>query len=112
MPDTATPIESHPIPAACGDPAGFIDTYDRGTVTLGRTTYDVREHVYRDGRYPSSTYLIGPRGAVYYLRGFFGDDDGLRQVISMGSGNPLRVRGNEVRVWHIGDVIETTKPVA
>jgi hypothetical protein len=91
-----------------------IDTYDRGTVTLGRTTYRVTERVYRDGRYPSSIYLTGPRGAVYYLRPFIEKhgDSGLRQVISMGSGNPLRVRGNEVRVWHIGDVIETTKPVS
>jgi hypothetical protein len=82
-------------------------------VTLGRTTYTVTEHSYEDGRYPSSTYLTGPRGATYYLRPFIekAGDSGLRQVVSMGSGNPLRVRGNEVRVWHIGDLIETTKPV-
>jgi hypothetical protein len=88
-----------------------IDTFDRGTVKLGRTTYTVTESVYRDGRYPSSTYLTGPRGALYFLRGFLGEDTGLRQVISMGSGNPLRVQGNEVRVFHFGDHIEVaTKP--
>lgn len=90
-----------------------IITTDLGTVTLGRTTYQVTEQSYEDGRYPASTYLTGPRGATYYLRPFIekGGDTGLRQVISMGSGNPLRVRGNEVRVWHVGNVIETTRPV-
>ncbi len=88
-----------------------IDTFDRGTVKLGRTTYKVTESVYRDGRHPSSTYLTGPRGATYYLRPFLGEDTGLRQVISMGSGNPLRVQGNEVRVYHLGSHIEVaTKP--
>lgn len=106
MTDTAAPIET----VTTGD--ATLDVFDRGTVTLGRTTYQVREHVYRDGRYSSSTYLQGPRGAFYYLRPYLGDDTGLRQVISMASGAELRVRGNRVQVWHIGDVIETTKPVA
>jgi hypothetical protein len=88
-----------------------IRTRELPPVTLGRTTYTVTEHYYVDGRYPASTYLTGPRGALYYLRPFLGPETGLRQVISMGSGNELRVRGNAVRVWHIGDVIETTKPV-
>lgn len=102
MTTTPTPLESVTV----GD--AVIDTFDRGTVKLGRTTYTVREHAYRDGRYPASTYLTGPRGATYYLRPFIerGGDSGLRQVISMGSGSPLRVQGNEVRVHHLGDHIE------
>jgi hypothetical protein len=108
MTQTRTPLATVTV----GD--AILDTFDLGTVTLGRTTYTVTEQAYRDGRHPASTYLTGPRGATYYLRPFIerNGDSGLRQVISMGSGNPLRVRGNEVRVWHLGDVIETTRPVA
>jgi hypothetical protein len=47
---------------------------------------------------------------MYFLRGFLyrkgQGDTGLRQVISCKSGQPLRVLGNEVRVYHIGDQIE------
>lgn len=77
---------------------------DNGTVTLGRTTYTVETQTFDSGR--SITMLTGPRGAVYFLRGFLGEDTGRRQVISFKSGQPLRVRGNEVRVLHIGDQIE------
>lgn len=54
----------------------------------------------------SAIHLTGVRGATYFLRGFLGDDTGKRQVISWKSGQPLRVRGNEVRVLHLGDTIE------
>lgn len=78
-----------------------------GTVTLGRTEYRVElvttEHA-------TTTFLYGPRGAVYFLRGFIyrrgAVDTGVRQVISWKSGAPLRVHGNEVRVVQVGDVIE------
>jgi len=93
------------------------ETITHGTVTLGKTTYQVEEIVinglddqsqpYRD----ASTYLIGPRGARYLLRPFIekNGDSGLRQVISMGSGAPLRIRGTEVRVHAIGNIIEVAK---
>lgn len=57
---------------------------------------------------PASTgiHLTGVRGATYFLRGFLGDDTGVRQVISWKSGQPLRIKGNEVRVIVLGDVIE------
>ena len=90
-------------------------TVERGTVTLGTTTYKVTEiqlstytdAITGDARPASSEWhLTGPRGAVYFLRGFLGTDTGVRQVISWKSGQPLRVRGNEVRVIQLGDVIE------
>lgn len=77
---------------------------DNGSITLGRTTYTAETQTFESGR--SQTMLTGPRGAVYFLREFLGEDTGLRQVISFKSGQPLRVRGNEVRVYHIGDQIE------
>ena len=79
---------------------------DNGTVKLGRTTYTAHTQTFENGS--SDTYLTGPRGATYLLRRFAekGGDTGLRQVISLGSGAALRVQGNEVRVYHIGDVIE------
>lgn len=74
-------------------------------VTLGKTTYQVEYWADSD-----TTVLTGPRGAQYFLRGFLyrrgASDTGLRQVISFKSGQPLRVRGNEVRVYLLGDVIE------
>lgn len=84
-------------------------TEDRGTVTLGKTTYRVKVHTFENGEH--DTHLVGPRGAVYFLRPFIErkGDTGLRQVISWKSGSPLRVRGNEVRVHEIGDVIEVAR---
>lgn len=78
---------------------------EAGTVTLGRTTYRVEVQARANGEV-MTTWLHGPRGAVYFLRGFLGADNGLRQVISWKSGQPLRVRGSEVRVVILGDVIE------
>ena len=94
-----------------------VTTADRGTVTLGTTTYAVSEVLFSaytdaitgDTRPPKSEWeLTGPRGAVYFLRAFIekDGDTGLRQVISWKSGAPLRVRGNEVRVHVLGDIIE------
>lgn len=89
-------------------------TVSRGSIVLGTTTYAVTEvqisgyvNMLGEIRPPHSTWhLTGPRGAVYFLRGFLRDDTGLRQVISWKSGQPLRVKGNEVRVIQLGDVIE------
>lgn len=69
------------------------------TITLGTQSFtvEVTEH---------TTWLTGTRGGVYFLRSFLGEDNGLRQVISWKSGQPLRVRGNEVRVYALGDIIE------
>jgi hypothetical protein len=79
---------------------------DAGTVTLGRTVYRVEVQEFANGE--SETHLYGPRGAMYLLRRFIErkGDTGLRQVISATSGAPLRVRGNEVRVYQLGTVIE------
>ena len=87
-----------------------LEVRDGGVVLLGATTYrvEVHEWTYPDARPASAeTFLIGPRGARYLLRGFLGPDTGVRQVISMTSGAPLRVRGNEVRVHQLGSIIET-----
>lgn len=82
---------------------------DRGTVTLGATTYTVEVQTFANGAH--ETRLTGPRGAVYFLRPFIerGGDTGLRQVISYRSGAPLRVQGNEVRVYEIGAQIEVAR---
>jgi hypothetical protein len=102
-----------------------VTTAARGTVTLGRTTYDVVELLFSEyvdaitgATRPASSehHLIGPRGARYLLRGFLyrngATDTGIRQVISLTSGAPLRVRGNEVRVVVVGDIIEQHNPTA
>lgn len=81
---------------------------DAGTVTLGRTTYRVETQT-MTATGNVETWLHGPRGAVFFLREYLGADDGLRQVISWKSGAPLRVNGNEVRVYLLGNVIETAK---
>lgn len=82
------------------------------TVILAGTEFAVREYIFtytdRDGevRTGGEVFLTGPRGAEYFLRGFLGDDSGIRQVISCKSGAPLRKLGNEVRVIRIGDILE------
>jgi hypothetical protein len=78
---------------------------EAGTITLGRTEYRVEVQTATSGEV-MNTWLYGPRGATYFLRGFLGTDTGRRQVISWKSGQPLRVRGNEVRVNILGGVIE------
>ena len=88
------------------------ETVSAPDVTLGSTTYKVEVQTVRwlaeDGteREGVQTWLHGPRGGTYFLRGFLGKDDGLRQVVSWKSGAPLRVKGNEVRVYLLGNVIE------
>lgn len=84
-----------------------------GEVKIGTTTYRVEEQRYT-ATGGTMTWLTGPRGATYFLRGFAlrpGElDDGVRQMISWRTGTPLRQRGNEVRVVQIGDVIEQYVP--
>ena len=94
-------------------------TIEREPVTLGTTTYAVSEthhewidHMRNDEKCMNITvWLTGPRGAQYFLRPYIerNGDTGLRQVISWKSGQPLRVRGNEVRVYHLGDIITVAK---
>lgn len=81
---------------------------DAGEITLGRSTFrvEIQDYAETGGR---TVWLYGARGAVYFLRGFLGADDGMRQVISWKSGAPLRQRGNEVRVVMLGDVIEVAR---
>lgn len=88
------------------DTTPTVEVTTAADVTLGRTTYSVEIFTYSTGR--ADTFLAGPRGARYLLRPFIerDGDSGLREVISMTSGQPLRVRGNVVRVHHIGDCIE------
>jgi hypothetical protein len=77
---------------------------DAGSIQLGQATYTVQIQRFHNG--DEMVWLTGVRGGVYFLRKFSGKDDGHRQVISWKSGKPLTVRGNEVRVIAIGDVIE------
>lgn len=76
-------------------------------VELAGKTYAVEIQTYADGS--QDVHLTGPRGAAYFLREFLGADTGVRQVISWKSGNPLRSKGTEIRVIHIGNVIEVAK---
>ena len=79
-----------------------------GTITLGKTTYTVKiQEIEETGS--TIVWLHGPRGGAYFLREFLGQDNGVRQVISANSGAPLRVRGNEVRVIMIGNIIEVAE---
>ena len=95
-----------PAPAAF-DPYAYTMT-DAPPVTLGRTTYRVEtQTMHASGNV--ETWLHGPRGAVYFLRPYLGPDAGLRQVISWKSGSELRVNGNRVRVYLIGDRIEVAR---
>lgn len=79
---------------------------DHGTIVLGTSTFTVESQTFHNGHV--MTWLTGARGAVYFLRGYLerGGDSGRRQVVSWKSGQPLRVRGNEVQVMHVGDIIE------
>lgn len=79
-------------------------TVDAAPVTLGNTTYQVRVQRFNNGN--EEVHLTGPRGAEYFLRGYMGEDTGKRQVISWKSGQPLRVKGNEVKVIYIAGIIE------
>jgi len=77
-----------------------------GTITLAGTTYEVTTWTHET--FDTRTVLRGPRGGEFFLRPFIerNGDTGLRQVISYKSGQPLRVRGNEVRVYLLGSMIE------
>lgn len=79
---------------------------DAGEVTIAGRRMRVEVQAYDNGR--TTTWLHGPRGAVYVLREFLGADTGVRQVISWKSGAPLRHSRSqrEVRVLLLGDVIE------
>lgn len=78
-------------------------------VTLAGTTYTVEHQVYATTG-GCTTWLTGPRGAVYFLRAYSNDNTGLRQVISFKSGTELRRRGNEVLAVLVGDVVEQYVP--
>lgn len=84
-----------------------------GTVTLGKSTFTVVRIATTDpdGDTRHETHLIGARGARYLLRRYRerNGDTGIRQVISLGSGAPMRKRGNEVRVIEVGGIIEQTR---
>lgn len=100
------------MPTTKPTPTTTAREWDR-PVLLAGALYAVTEyrHTYPDGT-PETTnlYLAGPRGGVYFLRGFLGQDTGVRQVISTKSGQPLRVHGNEVRVLLLGDTLEQYVP--
>lgn len=78
---------------------------DAGTIKLGRTKYTVE--IQNVDNCESTTWLKGPRGAAYILQPVnMLKDDGVRRIISFGSGAPLRVKGNEVRIVILGDIVE------
>jgi hypothetical protein len=83
---------------------------DGDPVVLAGTTYRVQRMTYDGDVLPENVFLYGPRGGGYFLRGFLGDDNGLRQVISWKSGAPLRVAGNEIRVVDVAGVLEQYVP--
>ena len=76
---------------------------DGGTVELAGRTFTVQIHALEGGS--EDVHLIGPRGARYLLRPYLGPDNGKRQIISLGSGAPLRYRGNTVQAFVVGDLI-------
>lgn len=81
---------------------------DGGTVTLmGRTfTVQIQTFTYEGRATRSEIRLTGPRGAVYFLRGYLGPDSGHRQIIAYNGGNPWRLKGHEIRAFLVGDVID------
>jgi hypothetical protein len=78
-----------------------------GTVKLGKTTYtvEIQDYLKTGGR---MVWLTGPRGAVYFLRGYLSrkhGDVGHYQVVPFtGSGRPL-----STTVTMLGDIIEAAK---
>lgn len=89
---------------------GTMTVFPDGEVKLGSATFEVHRFVFEHpGSEPRfETHLIGKRGATYLLRPYLekNGDSGLRQVISLNTGAPLRQKGNEVRVIEIAGVIE------
>ena len=81
-------------------------TRDAGTVTLSGRDFTVEVQTFDDPIHSTQVRLTGVRGGVFFLRGYLGPDSGKRQVISCKSGQPLRVKGAEVRIILLGDVIE------
>lgn len=79
---------------------------DAGTIKLGRTTYKVEiQRMDNDGE--DITWLKGPRGGAYMLQPLDSfANNGIYRVRSFGSGACLHVRGNEVRVVMLGNLIE------
>lgn len=76
----------------------------RGTFTIGRTTYVVRElHYPTTGN--SELEMIGPRRSVYMLQAIR-NSPGVYRAISWNTGQAWRRQGNEVRVIALGDIFE------
>lgn len=89
---------------------GTMTVVPDGTVTLGTSIFEVRRFTFA---YPGSkerfeTHLIGKRGSTYLLRPYMerNGDSGIRQVISLNTGAPLRQQGNVVEAIEIAGVIE------
>jgi hypothetical protein len=81
-------------------------------VILAGTRYRVEEIVHAGGR-ESTITLTGPRGGHYFLRGYLSGSAaacGVQRVISWSGGQPLRHKGNEVRVIFVGDQLEEYVP--
>lgn len=89
---------------------GTMTVFPDGEVKLGFSTFEVRRFVFEhpESKPRFETHLIGKRGATYLLRPYLekNGDSGLRQVISLNTGAPLRQKGNEVKVIEIAGVIE------
>lgn len=88
---------------------GKMTVVSDGTLKLGSATFDIHRYIFAhadETRY--ETHLVGKRGAQYLLRPYLErhGDSGLRQIISLNSGAPLRQRGNEIKVIEIAGVIE------
>lgn len=77
------------------------------TATIAGRTFRVEQEP------TTGDYLLyGARGACYFLRGFTGEDTGVRAVVSFRGGQELRDRcGRRVRVVVLGGVIEEIAPL-
>jgi hypothetical protein len=76
---------------------------DQAPITLKGRTFTVQTQEYADGH--CTVWLTGTNGGVFFLREYLGRPTNVRQVISWKSGQALRIRGNEVRVTLVDDVI-------
>ena len=85
-------------------------TVPDGTVTISGSIFHVQRVTTSSEEYGTrtETHLIGARGTVYLARPYMErkGDSGIRQVVSLNTGAPLRKHGNEIRVIEIGGIIE------
>lgn len=73
-------------------------------VILGRKKFTVNLEID-----DNEIYLNGGRSALYFLRGFIGEDTGVRNIVSVtgGVGEPIRDKSSRrIRVLVLGNMIQ------